>query len=276
MALEGQVVDTQVGATTGGTKQPEADTSAAQTSTGSNTQATSQPAAKWEDDPRAKGMLADLQKERKARQDWERRAAEHEALFTERDRQLQAVIGNRTPSADEAVDRQIRERIEQMYPVLGKLTEAQLDKLMSVADRGDQFDTFTNAQWTRSNKQMIEGVYADIAKDVGELNDTQKRRINALYVSEAESNPEFLQRHEAGDPTLAKEFVKGYLADFVEPVRRKVTATEVNRARSVPFGKDRSIPGKTDKTIDVTDNKAVEDLLVAGFKERGGEFRSHR
>lgn len=271
MALEGQVVDTQADATTGDIKQTEAKQQPGDGSA-SKSQATSQPASKWEDDPRAKGMLSDLQKERKARQEWERKAIEHETRLSERDRQFAALTNSRTPTTEEAQEQEIRARIEKMYPVLGRLTEAQVDKVLSVADRGEQFDTFTSNQWTRSNLQMIEGVYADIAKETGDLTDAQKRRINALYVSEAESSPEFLQRHEAGDPALAKEFVKTYLEDFVEPIRRKVTATEVNRARSVPFGKDRGAPGTTGKKIDVTDPKAVEDLLVAGFKERGGQF----
>ena len=227
------------------------------------------PLTKWEDDPRAKGILADLQRERKARQDYERRQTESDTRLAERDRQIAALTGAKTPTKDQADVDAVRERFNELFPHLGKLTPEQIDRLMSVADRGDQLEATTTNYWTNHGRRMLDSVHTDIAKEIGDLSQRQKARINAAYVQEAEQDPNFLTRHEAGDPTLVKEFVKNYLEDFVEPVRRKMTQTEVSRQRPVPFGKDRSIPGVGDKKIDVNDPKAVMDLLV---ESRKGQF----
>jgi hypothetical protein len=44
----------------------------------------------------------------------------------------------------------------------------------------------------------------------------------------------------------------------------------------VPSGKDRGIVTHGEKKIDVNDAKAVEDLLVKGFRERNGEFSGRK
>lgn len=269
MAPEGEgvgVVESSTATATGG------EGSATSTSTGSagaSGSGTPPPSSKWEDDPRAKGILADLQRERKARQDYERRVADAEARAAERERQVAALTNTRTPTKEEADVEAIRERFAQLFPGLAKLTEEQIDRLMEVADRGEQLEATTTNYWTNHGRNMLASVHSDIAKELGDLSDRQKKRINAAYVQEAEQDPNFLARHEAGDPTLIKEFVKNYLDDFVEPVRRKVTQSEVSRQRPVPFGKDRSIPGQPDKTIDVNDNKAVMDFIM---ENRRGKF----
>jgi hypothetical protein len=96
------------------------------------------------------------------------------------------------------------------------------------------------------------------------------QRINQAYVAEAEQNPEFLKRHDAGDPKLIEEFVKNYVEDFVEPVRRKVTASQAGRFRPVPEGRERSTPMAGGKAIDVKDDKAVMDMLVSSRKGQFG------
>lgn len=215
------------------------------------------------------GFLADLKKERQARQDMERRFTEHEARLAERDRQIAALTGTKTPSKEEAEADAVRERFAALFPGLAKLTDTQIEKLLAVADRGDQLDETTKNYWTNHGRTMLDNAHAGIAKELGDLTPRQKDRINAAYYQLAENDPEFLKRHEAGDPKLIQEFVKDYLDDFVEPVRRKVTATEVARQRQVPFGKDRTLPSSGGKTIDVNDNKAVMDMLV---ESRKGQF----
>src|SRR5882724_3578411 len=64
--------------------------------------AASQPEYKWEDDTRTEGQLADLQKERKARQDHERKLAEYETQLTEERRRVAALTGITKPSPEEA------------------------------------------------------------------------------------------------------------------------------------------------------------------------------
>jgi hypothetical protein len=120
---------------------------------------------------------------------------------------------------------------------------------------------------------MLDQVSAGVSKALGgKLSERQTTRIQRAYVEEAKNNPDFLKRHEAGDPTLVAEFVKDWLDDFVEPGRRSALQDEVQRRPRVPSGKDRSIVGADNKPIDVKDDKAVGDFLVKGFRERGGQF----
>ena len=71
---------------------------------------------------------------------------------------------------------------------------------------------------------------------------------------------------------LVKEFAKQWIEDWFEPARRRITASTLGQHRPVPSGKDRGLVTQGEKKIDVNDAKAVEDILVAGFRERGGAF----
>lgn len=225
---------------------------------------------KIEDDPRYKGVFGDLQKERKSRQDVEKRFTELEASSKERQRQIEALTGVRAPSKDEADLEEVRSRMIQLFPGLAKLSDAQMaEKLDQVLAQGESLNAANQNYWTRHGTQMLDSVHQEIAKEMGDLNDRQKKRINAAYVAEAESDPQFLARHDRGDKTLIAEFVKNYLEDFVEPVKRKVTASEAGRFRPVPGGRDRSVPTQGDKPIDVKDDKAVMDFIM---KSRQGQF----
>lgn len=226
---------------------------------------------KIEDDPRYKGTIADLQKERKSRQEFERKVAEIQAQADERQRQIEALTGVRRPSKEEADLDQVRERMIQLFPGLARLTDEQMaEKIDQILSQGEQLSQANQSYWTRHGSQMLDSVHKQIAEELGDLTDRQKKRINAAYVAEAEADPTFLARHDKGDPTLIREFVKNYLEDFVEPVKRKVTASEAGRFRPLPNGRDRSMPMNGDKPIDVKDDKAVMDMIVASRKGRFG------
>jgi hypothetical protein len=96
--------------------------------------------------------------------------------------------------------------------------------------------------------------------------------LKYAYAKAAAADPEFLRRHEEGDPTLVKEFAKQWIEDWFEPARRKVTANEVGRTRAVPGGRDRSVALNGGKKIDYTNPKAIEDAMVESFKSHGGTF----
>jgi len=225
----------------------------------------------WESEKRA--FIADLQKERKQRQAYEQQVA---AITSERDqerRRVQALAGVNPQSGEEVEAEQIRAKINQLYPVLGKLTDTQVDRLLKLADSGDSLEQATNHHWATHGRQMLESVVTAAAKSFGgKLSDRQTSRLKAAYVQEAENSPEFLARHEQGDPTLIDEFIKDWNEDWFEPAKRNAQAGAVNQFRRVPSGRDRSIAGIGEKPIDVNDANAVEDLLVKGFRERGGEF----
>lgn len=234
----------------------------------------SSPLPKWEDDPRAKGILADLQKERKARQDFERRVAAAEAIAEERQRQFAALTNTRTPTTEEAEAAEIRQRFgsvvtrEFLLEHLG-LSADDIEAIReSKASRGD-LEAAIKHHWTEHSRGMLNQVYTKIGAEIGDLTPSQQRKIMAIYIADAEANPDFMKRHDAGDKTLIDEFVKSYLDDTVEPVRRKVTASEVQRNRAVPNSNNRTLPQHGGKPIDVNDNKAVMDLIM---ESRRGKF----
>ncbi len=226
-----------------------------------------------EEDQRYKGMLADLQKERAARQKYEKdHAAAMAELETERKR-VRALSGLETPSPEQEDDARIRSRMEALYPWMKDLTAEDIQAIRDSRGQMDEIRGATLNTWKAHGTKMLSSVTAGVQKALGgKLSERQTARIQNAYVEEAKNNADFLARHEAGDPTLVDEFVKEWLDDFVEPGRRSAQAETVQRRQRVPSGKDRSIVGANEKPIDLKDPKAVEDILVAGFKSRGGQF----
>lgn len=214
--------------------------------------AASQPEYKWEDDTRTKGQLADLQKERKARQEYEKRVADYESKLTEERRRVAALTGNTPPDPKQADSDLVRAKILELMPELadlGSISE------MRAALEEQQVQGHAN-----HSRRMMEQIHKGISAEYGDLSDRQKRRINAAYLYENQSNPEFHARHNQGDPALVAEFVKEMIEDLVDPIKRKVTTSEAARFRPVPGGRDRSTPLKGEKP------KSGEEMLRAHFK----------
>lgn len=261
MAEEGSVaVVTETSASSGSTS----------TGTAGTTQAASQPAPKWEDSPQYKGQIQELQKERKARQDFERRFTEHEARLAERDRQIAALTGAKTPSKGEAETEAIRERFKELFPHLAELTQEDIEAIRESKASNAQTQQFQEQHWTNHHKALIGQVHAEIAKELGDLTPRQIKRINAAYVAEAEQNPDFMEKISSGDKSAIMQFVKEYLEDFVGPITRKQNADNATRFRTVPNAKDRSVPLPGEKKVDPNDNDAVMKMLVDSRKGRFG------
>lgn len=211
------------------------------------------------------GLLGETRKEREARQKLQ---TEYETLK----KRFDALAGVSPKSDEEAEIEEIRGKFAKLYPHLAELTPEDLKALRESQTRMKALDETVNHHWSLHSKQMVESVVSKIAEQVGELTDRQKRRIAALYVSEFEADENFQKRHDSGDKTLIDEFVKNYVEDVVEPVKRKTLADEAGRFRPVPGGGNRRAPESGGKPVDVTNDKAVEDVLVNAFKERGGQF----
>ena len=217
------------------------------------------------------GFLKDLQAERKARQDYERRTAAYEAELAQERKRVAALAGVNGPDPNEAEDEAIRARLAKLG--VPQWTQEDIDAVREWRAQKDQFQETTNAMWRDKARIMTSAVESHIAKELGgTLTPSQIKVIRGAYVQAAEEDPEFLSRHEQGDMTLAEEFAKRFIADWFEPARRKVQQQQVSQFRRVPSGKDRSVPGSTAPKVDVNDPKAVEDFLVSGFKDRGGLF----
>ena len=232
-----------------------------------------QPAAKFEDDPRFKGVLQDLAKERKARQVAERQAAERQSAYEQEQRRVQALAGVHPRSEQEQNDEAVRERFRQLYPRLGSLSDDKIDRLLQLADNADSLEAATSHHWQSHGRKMLDAAVTSMQKSLGgDLTERQKTRLEKAYFNEAQASPEFLARHEAGDPTLVDEFVKGFVEDFVEPGRRKALADEQTRMRRVPSSRDRSIVGAGGKKLDLSKDDDFAEAAAASFKSHGGAF----
>lgn len=226
------------------------------------------------EDPRIKGMLADLQKERTARQAAETQRKTFEEDLAKERKRVRAALGIETPSQDEQDAEQVKAAFAKLFPHLANLTQEQIEKLQAVASQGDELRNLTSKQWENHGKAMLGKVADGIADELGggELTARQRQTINRAYIAAAAADPEFLQRHEAGDDTLVAEFVKQFIEDWGGPIRRAVTTTEVTRQRPLPNGRGRNVQAQAPKKIDFSNPKAVEDAMVESFKNHGGTF----
>ncbi len=272
MAIEGQDGQVSAGESNQPSSTPGSDQGGQQPQ-GQQPQA-QQPQAQ-QPDRRDAGLLADLQRERKARQAAEARHAQYEADLASERRRVQALAGV-TPQSPEAADQDaIRQQFSQLFPGLAKLNnDEMIEKLQKLLSSSDMHEETTKRYWSDRAAQMTNGVIDVIKKELGgDLSERQVRNIRSAYASAAERNPEFLARHEEGDPTLITEFAKEFIEDWFEPARRKVTQQQLDRNRNVPQGRDRSFGAPKPKAIDFKNEKSVEDALVESYRAHGGAFK---
>ena len=238
----------------------------------------------WE--RRFKGIQGDLAKERKARQEYEKRLQQQETTYqanldAER-RRVAALAGVNVTSPEEQEANELRGRLakvatpEWLLSQLG-ISAEELQGLKAAQGDRQRLTDIERHYWGQHGDKMVKDVTTALAKEYGsELSKRQIDTITRAYVLRAQQDPEFLERHEAFDPTLIADFTKEWVEDWYEPAKRRVLSAEAGRFRPVPSGKDRSLVNQGEKKIDVNDPKAVEDLLVAGYRERSGEFGRRR
>lgn len=227
------------------------------------------------DDARVRGLLADLQKERTARQGFEQKLTEATTRHTDLDRRFKALAGVTEPSEAEAERFQIRERLKAMVPELSEL----IDGGMSLKEIKDTLAEMKGLQQSANAGYMQRGraVRAQVleaATDAygGTLSERQQNRLIDALVFHLATNDELRVRYEEGDDAPITAFVNEYIEDFIKPAARQATAQDVNRLRPVPRGRDRNIVATAAKKIDFTDDKAIMDAMVEDFQVRGGEF----
>ena len=221
------------------------------------------------------GFIADLKKEREQRQriDTERQKYQSE-LEVERKRVL-ALSGVTPRRPEEQEDEEIKAAFAAKFPHLAELTAEDVKELRALKEDRSRFQEATNNHWANHGRRMIGSAQEQIADSLGgELTDRQRSRIAREYIAFVEENAAngALDRHEAADETFVQEFVKQFLGDWQESVRRSITTNEVARNRPVPSGRGRNVNIGGQKKIDFKDPKAVEDAMVAAFKDHGGSF----
>lgn len=270
---QGQTQQTQQGTNT--QQQTQQSQTPQQQQTSQQQQSSQRPGADQNpgNDDRSRGLIADLQKERQARQRLEQQFHELQGHLDAERRRIQALAGVTPQSPEEQELEAVRARVVQLFPVLAKLDEEQLDQLLSLNERAGGFEEVAQNHWERHGRTMLSSLQSKVAEELGtDLSDRQQKALARAYVAEAETNPEFLKRHEAGDQTLIEEFAKQWVEDWFEPARKTVVTSEVNRMRRVPSGRDRSVQTTPPKKIDFKDAKAVEDAMVESFRSHGGRF----
>ena len=225
----------------------------------------------WETEKRA--FIADLQKERKQRQDYERQVATYQGELAAEKRRVQALAGVNPQSKDEVDADAIRKQFGQYFPDLANLSKEDIDAIKELREQAAQMREASEQGYRRQGKQTLTAVVNAVTKEFGgTLSDRQARRVQLAFVNECESDPAFLARYDQGDETVIPEFVKTYVEDFFEPARRKVTQSEVERQRRVPSGRDRSVAGPGGKKIDYSNDKSFGDALVESYKSHGGAY----
>jgi hypothetical protein len=231
------------------------------------------------EDPRVRGLLADLQKERTARQRFEADLKARNAEYEREQKRVRALAGLEEQDPEAAKDEAIRARLIKVIPGLAKLTDEKIDKLIANLDKADEVEQTANHYWEQHSTQMI-GRAQEAVSDLiggGKLTERQQGRVARAYAQfVAEDNTEVrAQRHSRGDAKLLEEFAKEFVEDWVKPGQRQALRQETGRQRPVPNGgRGRQDTGSgIDKSkIDWKNPKAVEDAMVASFKEHGGEF----
>lgn len=225
--------------------------------------------SKWIPDTRFKEVNTGYQTEKQKRETLERQLSEATT-------KIQALAGVKGTSPEELETEEVRAAFAKMFPGLAKLSDAQIEKLLKVAESGDRIEETTQNYWRNHGRQMIGKAEAQISDELGgqELTERQRKRIAREYIQYIEENAQdgALDRHESGDEKLVSEFTKQFLDDWRESIRKSVTNTELSRNRPVPSGRGRSVNTGGKKKIDYNDPKAVEDAMVESFRGHGGEF----
>jgi len=204
----------------------------------------------------------------------------------ESQRRIQALAGVAPVDANAQEAEEVRTAFKQMFPHLAKLDDQRIDRLLKLADQSDQLETTANHHWQQHTQRMVGALETEIAEQLGvdELTPRQRQRLGEAYANALNRDyvtaqregrqSDLLRRHEAGDQTLIAEFAKEWVEDFVEPVRRRATAAQVQRVGvRVPSGRSsQNVSTITKPKIDFTNEQAVEDAAVAAFQQHGGMF----
>ena len=214
---------------------------------------------------RFKGIQADLAKERKQRQQYEQQARQFQTELDAERKRVQALAGLTPKSAGDAEAEAVRARFGELFPHLNGLTAEDIADMKAAKEDRARLHDMERNYWGKHGKAMV----GDVAKELavtfgGELTKRQTDQITQAYVLRAQADPEFLERHEAGDPALVKEFAKEWIEDWFEPAKRQAIKSQVGQFRPVPNGQVRNIVNHGEKKIDVTNNDQVMDFISQG------------
>lgn len=200
------------------------------------------------------------------------------AQLADANRRIQALAGVQQVSPQELEVSEIRQALSQVIPGIDKLSPEMIERLVSIAQNGEQLEDTNRTIWRNHGTKMIRSAQDRIAEklNVDGLTDRQKKRIGREYVTFIEENAAngSMDRHEAGDEALIDDFVKAFLEDWQESIRKSVVTSETSRSlRPVPSGRGRSVVvGQRKPKANLSNDKEFADAAVQSFLDNGGQF----
>lgn len=213
--------------------------------------------------------------------------ADHRAAterLTERERQIAALTGAKTPDPNETQTAEARKALEQMYPglkKLGGLSDEQIDRLLQTPEFVANQQQAERQQWQTFADTTKESLAGLIAEGIGldKLSEDQtddmfeafrswtlrryQTEMDTTGVSQTQT------RYERRDPALLKEFSDRYLKNWAEPMRRKVTAQETARTRRVPQSTQHTTASTVQRPQKFKDLDERLDFAAKAAIERG-------
>lgn len=218
----------------------------------------------------------------------EKRALAAETALEQERKRVRALSGvePRNPQEEEA--NEVRQAVLKLFPnleLLEGLSKEQLDEVRDAAKTARQASAAT---WERHTTSLLNDLYGEAADKLGveKLSESQEKRLKNAYrdsaaecleerraavkrgeredVQTQRGDADFIARHESGDKTFLKDFVKAYLDDFYEPAKRSVNVANARRnMRPVPRGeRSRSILTQGAEQLDLTNDEQFKKAMA--------------
>lgn len=162
-----------------------------------------------------------------------------------------AGVGPTDPDAEKVES--IKSKMFEMFPWAKKFAELsadQLDRVINAADQIDVAQQYVTQGHSKHAKMMLTSLVDEATSLSGEMSDRAQGRLKSAFstmieveIEKSEASGEvspILQRYIDGDEKLVQDFANEWNEDFGKPIRRQITAQEVNTARRVPNSQGRT------------------------------------
>jgi hypothetical protein len=209
-----------------------------------------------------------------------------QAQLDEANRRIAALAGVTPPDPNAADSAEVRAAFNKYFPHLAQLDDKAIERILRLSEQSQSFEQTQDHYWRAHSQRSMETIATRVAESMGvdKLSDRQQQRIAAAFVQMLDNDArmanyegrqsELVRRYESGDTSLFESFVKEWVDDWIEPVKRQSIATNVQRASArVPSGKPApNVVTNNKKPLDFKDDAAVEAAMVDSFRAHGGTF----
>ncbi len=204
------------------------------------------------------------------------RASQLEAELQAERRRVHALAGVTPQDPNAAELDKVRAGFAELYPNLHRMASIDPDRLERLLSAGESAEHVTRVQWDRHRDTYLGDIKSQVAQALGvdTLSPSQARKLVSAFKdavpdpmqapADRPTNPEyhrFVQRYESGDPTLAAEFVREFVGDFITPAQR---AGLVRPRMAVPSGgASRPVATNPQQRPDYSKMQSVTEMLEA-------------